>query len=46
MVSRTVLDYDPSVQNAIKDADPEVSPGLWEGDIAGLSPDVTFFRLI
>lgn len=35
-----VIDYDPNVQKELKDADPEVSPGMWEGDIAGLSPDV------
>lgn len=38
-LTKSILDYDPSAQNALKDADPEVSPGLWEGDIAGLSAD-------
>jgi hypothetical protein len=37
---KQVVDYDRNVQLSLKQADPEVSPGMWEGDIAGLSPDV------
>lgn len=42
-MNNIVLDYDPAVQEQLKNADAEVSPGLWEGDIAGLSPDVNIF---
>lgn len=34
-------DYDNLIQDELKRADPEVSPGLWEGDIAGLEPEVS-----
>jgi len=38
---KPAADYDPVAQSALKLADPEVSPGLWEGDIAGLEPEVS-----
>jgi len=42
-----VLDYDPETQKLLKQdfQDPEASPGLWEGDIAGITPDVLFPNL-
>ena len=38
---KSAADYDSVAQSALKIADPEVSPGLWEGDIAGLEPEVS-----
>ena len=38
---RTLLEFDDSENlNDIFPDEPEVSPGLFEGDIAGLSPEV------
>ena len=38
----SVLDYDKDAQKLLAEdfQDPEASPGLWEGDIAGFTLDV------
>lgn len=41
-LQKSVVDYDRNVQLNLKQADPEVSPGMWEGDIAGLSFDTYY----
>lgn len=37
-----MTDYEPDIQQQLKQSDPEVSPGLWQGDIAGASVDVGY----
>lgn len=41
-IKNSVLDYDKEAQQLLTEdfQDPEASPGLWEGDIAGFTLDV------